>query len=311
MTETLWLLAKTVAYRPYVFAFLAGHLVAAGIALGPLRAGLLTVVVWATAFVAEYSSTRTGIPFGFYVYLGNTRDRELYLSNVPFMDSLSFSFLAFAAYATALALLAPLNSPPGARLPRPVVSPRLAGSPATLALAAVLFTLLDVVIDPVALRGERWFLGRIYTYPEPGVYFGVPLANFAGWLVVGAVGLGLYRAADAALTRRGASRPVRGEGLLLGLALYYAVLAFNLAVTFAIGERLLGAVGCLLHLLPALLLARRLRRPGDGAGAPPVFCPRTFCYNRRRSTRGLPRPRTAAFRAPATGSSGDRRPRAP
>ncbi len=27
-------------------------------------------------------------------------------------------------------------------------------------LTAVLFALLDVVIDPVALRGDRWFLGE-------------------------------------------------------------------------------------------------------------------------------------------------------
>ncbi len=271
MTETLWLLASTVAYRPYVFAFLAAHLAAAGLALGPLRAALLTLLVWATAFVAEYSSTRTGIPFGFYTYLENTRDRELYLANVPFMDSLSFTFLAFAAYATALTLLAPLKRPRGGRLPRPVAEERLVRGPAALVLAAGLFTLLDIVIDPVALRGERWFLGRIYTYPEPGVYFGVPLANFAGWFAVGLTGLGLYQVADALLTRRGGARPVRGEGLLLGVALYYAVLAFNLAVTFVIGEPLIGTVGCLLHVPPALLLARRFRGAGGGRGRPPVF----------------------------------------
>ncbi len=45
---------------------------------------------------------------------------------------------------------------------------------------------LDVVIDPLAVRGDRWFLGRIFYYPEPGWYFGVPAANFAGWVVVGA-----------------------------------------------------------------------------------------------------------------------------
>ena len=45
---------------------------------------------------------------------------------------------------------------------------------------------LDVVIDPLAVRGDRWFLGRIFYYPEPGWYFGVPIANFVGWVVVGA-----------------------------------------------------------------------------------------------------------------------------
>ncbi len=45
--------------------------------------------------------------------------------------------------------------------------------------------LLDVVIDPLAVRGDRWFLGRVFDYPSGGVYFGVPLSNFAGWLLVG------------------------------------------------------------------------------------------------------------------------------
>jgi uncharacterized membrane protein len=268
MAETLLLLARTVAYRPYVFAFLAAYLLAAGLALGARRVACLTGIVWVTAFVAEYSSTRTGIPFGLYTYLENTRDRELYLANVPFMDSLSFTFLAFAAYATALTLLAPVKRSAAGRavpwrLPQPVVDDRLARSPAVLLLAAALFTLIDVIIDPLALRGDRWFLGPIYTYPHGGLYFGVPLSNFVGWFAVGVVGLGLYLAADARLTRRGNRRPIRGEGLVLGVGLYYAVLAFNLTMTFAIGEPLIGMIGCLVCGVPTLLLASRL---GRGSG---------------------------------------------
>jgi putative membrane protein len=37
-------------------------------------------------------------------------------------------------------------------------------SPAVLVLAVTFFVLIDVVIDPVALRGSRWFLGQIYGY---------------------------------------------------------------------------------------------------------------------------------------------------
>ncbi len=61
-------------------------------------------------------------------------------------------------------------------------------------------TLLDVVIDPLAVRGERWFLGHLFTYPEGGLYFGVPLSNFGGWLLVGwaTVGGYVWRAGDAA-----------------------------------------------------------------------------------------------------------------
>ena len=53
-------------------------------------------------------------------------------------------------------------------------------------MTGFLFAFIDMVIDPVALRGDRWFLGKIYYYPEPGVHFGVPFANYIGWAVVGA-----------------------------------------------------------------------------------------------------------------------------
>lgn len=60
-------------------------------------------------------------------------------------------------------------------------------------LTVVFFTFSDVIIDPVALQGERWFLGEIYGYPQEAVYFGVPLTNFAGWAVVGFLSLLGYR----------------------------------------------------------------------------------------------------------------------
>ena len=92
--------------------------------------------------------------------------------------------------------------------------------------------LLDVVIDPIAVRGDRWFLGRIFYYPEGGVYFGVPLSNFAGWALGGMGSIGGYLALVRGPTGRGPGA---------GTALYYAVLAFNLAVTAWIGEWLLSA----------------------------------------------------------------------
>ncbi len=44
--------------------------------------------------------------------------------------------------------------------------PALTNSWPVVGLTVVLFTFSDVVIDPVALQGEQWFLGKIYDYPE-------------------------------------------------------------------------------------------------------------------------------------------------
>ena len=59
------------------------------------------VSVWPVAWVAEFASTRVGIPFGLYHYTESTRGQELYIANVPFFDSLSFVFLAYAAFCVA------------------------------------------------------------------------------------------------------------------------------------------------------------------------------------------------------------------
>ena len=49
--------------------------------------------------------------------------------------------------------------------------------------------------------------------------------------------------------------------LLLGVGLYYGVLAFNLSMTFWIGELLMGMSGLLMHLPVIALLLYRLAGP--------------------------------------------------
>lgn len=263
--EFALLFFKTIAFRPYVFAFLAAFLVAAVALIGWPRTWRFWLISWATAFVCEYSSTRTGIPFGWYHYNGSTVGQELYFSNIPFMDSISFSFLLYASYCLALLLLLPIRSDSrGARwrLPDMQFDLSLRTSWSVFALAVLLFAFIDMVIDPVALRGDRWFLGKIYSYPDPGVHYGVPMANYVGWAVVGAMSLWAYfpldRRLDASLPPH---TPSTTHRLLLGVGLYYGVLAFNLAVTFWIGEALQGTTGLLMYVPVTALLLLRLFMP--------------------------------------------------
>ncbi len=235
------LVLGTLVLRPYVFAFLALFLAAGAADLGWRRTLGFGALVWPVAWLAEFSSTRIGIPFGLYHYTGATRGRELYIANVPFMDALSFTFLAYAALCLARATL-------GRRRPSIVALALLTG---------VLMMALDVVIDPLAVRGDRWFLGRIFYYPEGGAYFGVPLSNFAGWVVVGAAAVGVYLGL--------AGRPTGGR-VWPGVALYYVVLGFNLAVTAWIGEWALGAAGGALHAAIALTIRYVQRAAGSAPG---------------------------------------------
>jgi len=261
--DTLTLFLKTILFRPYVFVFLAAFLFAAIQLIGWPRTWRFWLISWATAFVCEFSSTRNGIPFGWYPYNGSTVGQELYFSNVPFMDSISFSFLLYAAYCVALCLLLPPAQSSSAIQPR--LKP-LRFDPATrttwsvLLLTAFLFAFIDMVIDPVALRGDRWFLGKIYYYPDPGIHFGVPFANYVGWAVVGLISLAIYFPLERRLPALSLPLSVTPR-LLLGVGLYYGVLAFNLSVTFWIGESFMGMSGLLMHLPLIALLMLRLAGP--------------------------------------------------
>ena len=131
-------------------------------------------------------------------------------------------------------------------------------------ITACLFAFIDMVIDPVALRGDRWFLGKIYHYADPGIHFGVPLTNYVGWAVVGFISLAVYfplerRLPDLSLP------PLVTPRILLGVGLYYGVLAFNLSVAFWIGELFIGMSGLLMHLPVTALLMRRLAGPRDAS----------------------------------------------
>jgi uncharacterized membrane protein len=225
LSTVLSLLWGTVLLRSYVFVFLAAFVVAGCRDLGSARTLGFLLWGWLVAFASEYASTRVGVPFGLYHYTGHTQGRELYLANVPFFDSLSFPFLAYAAYCLARRALGAAR---GARV---------------VLLAGVLMMLLDVVIDPLAVRGARWFLGEVFYYPAGGVYFGVPLSNFAGWALVGWASVGGY----VAVTRGAPAAPGPGIGL------YYGVLLFNLLITIWIGEWVLAGAGILVHVIGFLV----------------------------------------------------------
>ncbi len=260
--EFLELLLGTIWLRPYVFIFLSSYLAIAILDMGLKRSILFTVLAFGIAFAAEYSSTRNGFPFGYYTYIDTTRDRELWFSNIPFLDPISFSFLSYVSYTLSLFLWCPLKKR-GWDI-RLAATNAVKHSWRVILTGAVLMMMLDVVIDPVSFLGDRWFLGQIYTYKEQGEYFNIPLTNFAGWFVVGFVILFIFTRIDAWLMRRGfrdiGMRQVPGQALL-GPAVYFGVLVFTLGVTFYIGEFSMGLCGLgVAFLLLSLPLVKVFRK---------------------------------------------------
>lgn len=250
MYEPLRLFWGTVLLRPYVFAFLAAYIFAGWKHVGWKRTLAYIPVGYTLAWISEFSSIHWGFPYGDYFYIQSTAQRELWVFGVPFMDSLSYVFLSYCSYSLAVFLMTPLAHRSGNLIV--LETPRIRRSWQTLILGAFLFVLLDVVIDPVALLGERWFLGKIYGYRYDGFYFGIPMSNFGGWLLVGVVLTASIQALDR-ISSLDSNLPNRSSWMrLLGPALYFSVLMFNIVVTFSIGAMLLGLVD--LILLSALLV---------------------------------------------------------
>jgi len=246
--EILHLFWGTLLLRPYVFVFLACYLLLCTWQFGAGRTLAFLVTGYLAAWAAELSSIHTGFPFGLYIYIPATLDLELWVAGVPFMDSLSYVFLAYASYSLALLALAP-GRWQGARFY--LEDREFLFSWRSTILGAVLMTTLDVVIDPLALRGYRWFLGQIYGYPEPGFYFGIPVANFAGWLLVSFILIRLLQFLLSRLPRGGfwdwGQRRFAGQAFL-GPGLYSGILAFNLTMTLWIGEPALFWAGVFIYL---------------------------------------------------------------
>jgi uncharacterized membrane protein len=264
MEDIFHLVLGTLTMRPYVFAFFATYLVAAVLHLGWKKTIWFTVAGYLIAFASEYSSINNGFPYGWYYYVEATRGKELWVAGVPFFDSLSYVFLSYCSYATALLVLSPVK---GSR--RDLITletGRLRRSFSALLLGSLFQVFLDIVTDPVALQGHRWFLGKIYGYREVGTHFGIPFSNYLGWWLVSALLVGALQVID-----RCVKSPEKPAGVgappfraLYAPFLYLCVVAFNLSVTLYIGEHLMALTGLFIFTLPVVmtvvLLGNRMNR---------------------------------------------------
>jgi len=266
MHDILQIAIGTVTSRPYVFAFLAVYLVAASAHLGWKKTILFTIAGYLISFLSEFSSINTGFPYGWYYYIDATKDRELWIAGVPFFDSISYVFLAYCSYAAALLVVSPVKAWRGGFLT--LETRAIRRSLAVLFLGSLFQVFLDIIVDPVALQGSRWFLGQIYGYREQGCHFGVPLSNYVGWWVVSVLMVLVLQIIDAKVGRK-EERPAAGIWhppfrALFGPLLYLSVIIFNITVTLLIGEKLLATTGIFIYTLPiaivVILVIRRANR---------------------------------------------------
>ena len=209
--------------RPYVVAFLAAFLVISGAERGWQRTLFWLASGTFLGWLLEFSSVRTGFPFGFYTYHQDNFPEELWIGGIPFFASLSFAFLTYFGYSVARTFLSRLERR-GFDIQREA-NPRMDGSIQVLLLAALIITWADTVMDPVTHLGQYWFLGDLYAYEENGIHFDVPLSNYAGWFFAAVAIVFVNQRFDAWLRSREATsargfnlpfKPLWAIGSLLG-----------------------------------------------------------------------------------------------
>ncbi len=244
------LLLSTIALRPYVFVFLGFYLAIAIVNFGLRTTLLFTVLTYTVAWACEWSSVHNGFPFGLYHYVQATRGREIWVAGVPFMDSLSFTFLAFASYTLALLLSAPVYRR-GLDV-RVLDTWEIRSAPRVWLMAALFMVMVDMVADPLSVLGQRWFLGRIFWYDPPGPHFGVPISNYLGWYFVAALSVAIFQVLDRRLNRgRGkpaGAVPAARARALWGPALYAGIVGFAIVMLFRVNAPEIAWAGIFIFL---------------------------------------------------------------
>src|SRR5690242_7838547 len=129
---------------------------------GPVRGLLAAGGIGGASWALEALGVTTGLPFGPYHY---TSALGAWLGPVP--AAIPFAWIASvgAAFFTAQRILPARAGPSGA----------------VVLVSALLATLLDATLEPVATRVQGYW---VWDAPS-ATYYGVPWANFAAWLGAG------------------------------------------------------------------------------------------------------------------------------
>ena len=187
---------------------------------------------FALGLAAEWAGTRTGLPFGAYRYTGLLRPAA---GTVPLVVPLAWAAMGLPGYAV------------GATVAR-----TRAGRIAT---GAVALTAWDLFLDPQMVRNGFW------RWAHPGSYQGVPLSNFAGWLLVSAALMAVF---DGLLRSKSPQLTPHHPGLLTTYTVMGVMETVGFAVIFHHGREiaLAGALG--MGIPAALAWTRRTRsRPEE------------------------------------------------
>jgi len=128
---------------------------------------LALAVLGAFAFFIEMLAIKTGFPYGHFAYGAQIGGK---IGGVPWTVPFAWTPLLLAGMCLARRWTNALTLDKYARI---------------LACALIVLA-MDMVLDPGAVSQKFW------RYATPGAFYGVPLSNFLGWILSGALGAILF-----------------------------------------------------------------------------------------------------------------------
>jgi uncharacterized membrane protein len=232
----------TVGERWYVTIFGLVFLWRASRHLGWKHTLIFAVAAVGFGALVENASVHWGFPYTKYSFNEDLRGDELFIGDVPLMVPMSYTFMAYFAFAGGRLLA----SGPWRTRGRALWHEYLLG--------IVLAVWVVWILDPVSRLGDRFFLGELFRYDGPGFWFGLPLASQAGFLLTAGV-LITYL---TYLTRREPDRPV-GRWIhhphLTSLITWHGQLVMMTAVAVHLGAVELGGSAVLMWIPAAAITA--------------------------------------------------------
>jgi uncharacterized membrane protein len=213
----------TVGGRWYVTLFGLTFAWRAGRHLGWRRTLAYAAIAVGIGALAENGSVHLGFPYTRYAFNPALRGDELFIGDVPLFVPLSYTFMAYFAFASGRLLA---SGPRRTRAPRPWME---------WLLALVLAVWALWLLDPISRLGEHFYLGRVFAYAGPGFWFGLPTGSQVGFAATAAVLLAIL----FWMTRTEPDAPVAGLARhphLTALLTYHGQVFHLAVVAFWIGR---------------------------------------------------------------------------
>jgi putative membrane protein len=149
-------------------------------AWNPIRTLHLALFILPLAWLAEFIGSHTGFPFGRYIY---TDILQPQLLDVPLLIPLAWLMMLPPAWAVAALIVRNESS-----------AARWQVRTFRALIAALAFTAWDLFLDPQMVTWDFW------RWVTPGLYFGIPLINFLGWILVSFIFSYFFMPADLPVT---------------------------------------------------------------------------------------------------------------